>query len=128
MKIVFPDLSNNEIAKEAIKLTETRKTIEEQQRLLYVALTRAINKLYVVGCKNIDKVKSHFPERQSSFSDWFDNFVFDYLNGDNLENVQINVINAENLIINEKKNKNESIILKADNISQSRRNEINKAS
>ena len=102
---------NVSLAKEAIKLTETRKTIEEQQRLLYVALTRAINKLYVVGCKNIDKVKPHFPERQSSFSDWFDNFVFDYLNGNNLENVQINVINAENLIINEKKNKNESIIL-----------------
>jgi ATP-dependent helicase/nuclease subunit A len=63
------------LAKEAIKLTETRKSIEEQQRLLYVALTRAINKLYVVASKDFSKIKGYFPERQSSFSDWFNEFV-----------------------------------------------------
>lgn len=70
---------NKSLAKEAIKLTEHRKMVEEEQRLLYVALTRAINKLYVVGARDFDKLKRNFPERQSSFADWFDEFVFRYL-------------------------------------------------
>ena len=89
---------NVTLAKEAIKLTETRKTIEEQQRLLYVALTRAINKLYVVGCSNTEKLKKDFPERQSSFADWFDSFVYLHINGKNVENVDIQVQEAQDLV------------------------------
>ncbi len=89
---------NNTISKEAVKLVETRKTIEEQQRLLYVALTRAINKLYVVGCRDIDKISNSFPERKNCFADWFDQFVYDKIEGIESENVNINVIDAQSLI------------------------------
>lgn len=89
---------NNTIAKEAAKLTETRKTIEEQQRLLYVALTRAINKLYVVGCRDVDKISGVFPERKTCFADWFDQFVYEKINGAELENVDICIADALALI------------------------------
>lgn len=89
---------NNTIAKEAVKLTETRKMIEEQQRLLYVALTRAINKLYVVGCRELDKVSKTFPERKVCFADWFDQFVYNSLNGGQNDNVQIDVVDAMDLL------------------------------
>ena len=108
---------NVTLAKEAIKLTETRKTIEEQQRLLYVALTRAINKLYVVGCSNIEKLHSEFPERQSSFADWFDSFVYNYINGTTINNVNIQISNAADLIENET-NKEEIQILLGEQDSQ----------
>ncbi len=89
---------NNTIAKEAIKLTETRKLIEEQQRLLYVALTRAINKLYVVGTCQFSDIKADFPERANSFADWFDSFVYNYLQGNNTKNVNIKTIDSSILV------------------------------
>lgn len=89
---------NVTVAKEAIKLAETRKTIEEQQRLLYVALTRAINKLYVVGCEDIDKLKQTFPERKSCFADWFDPFVYEYLQGKQFDNINFEILDASVLI------------------------------
>lgn len=90
---------NNTVAKEAIKLTETRKLIEEQQRLLYVALTRAINKLYVVGCVNFNELHYAFPERPNSFSDWFDIFVHSYLTNNTFDIVNIICKQAEDLIL-----------------------------
>lgn len=89
---------NVTVAKEAIKLAETRKTIEEQQRLLYVALTRAINKLYVVGCEDIDKLKQTFPERKSCFANWFDPFVYEYLQGKQFDNINFEILDASVLI------------------------------
>ena len=102
---------NTTLAKEAIKLAETRKMMEEQQRLLYVALTRAINKLYVVGCRNLDKIHASFPERQSSFADWFDEFVCKYQNDESFKNLQINVIDAANLVNNVKNIQKNDVIL-----------------
>lgn len=101
---------NVTLAKEAVKLTETRKTIEEQQRLLYVALTRAINKLYVVGCQNLNNLKKGFPERQSSFADWFDSLVYTYLNGNDLPNVNVQTYDALTLVESEQE-KSDNIVV-----------------
>ena len=99
---------NTSVAKEAIKLTETRKNIEEQQRLLYVALTRAINKLYVFGCKNIDKLKTFFPERKNSFSDWFDSFAYNYVNH-NSSKVNVVIKEATDYLVDLSNNKKTQI-------------------
>lgn len=88
---------NVSLAKEAIKLTMTKNIIEEQQRVLYVALTRAINKLYVVCSKDFDKIKTIFPERKNSFSDWFDPFVYQYNCGEAMP-FDIHLESAENYI------------------------------
>ncbi len=100
----------NSLAKEAIKLTETRKMIEEQQRLLYVALTRAKNKLFVVGCRNCEKLNKAFPERPNCFADWIDSFVSSFLEGDFPENIKIDMFMAENLIETAERQKKEPIV------------------
>lgn len=89
---------NNCLAKEAIKLTETRKMIEEQQRLLYVALTRAVNKLYVVACRNTEKLNAQFPERPGCFADWIDSFVSAYLAEGKAEGYNVQVYDASTLL------------------------------
>lgn len=104
---------NNTVAKEAVKLTETRRMIEEQQRLLYVALTRAINKLYVVGCRDVDKISSSFPERKMCFADWFDQFVYEKLNGKDIENVDVCISDALALIENEQEEISDQIVFSA---------------
>lgn len=89
---------NTSLAKEAVKLSEFHKTIEEQQRLLYVALTRAINKLYVVGNRSIYSLKPGFAERPSCFANWFDDFIYKFVNGEKFDNVNIVILDALNLI------------------------------
>ena len=89
---------NNSLAKEAIKLTETRKMIEEQQRLLYVALTRAVNKLYVVACRNTEKLEADFPERPGCFADWLNSFVSSYLANGKVDGVNVQVYDAKTLL------------------------------
>ena len=97
------------IAKEAIKLSQTKAEVEEEQRLLYVALTRAINKLYVIYSKDKKDLKTTFPERKYSFADWFDEFVVSYSEDDkNLFNLVCP--NAEDLItLSEVANKQEVV-------------------
>ena len=65
----------------AIKLLEKRKLVEEQQRILYVALTRAKEKLFVVCSKDKDSLLNEFPERPSCYCDWFDSFILKELDG-----------------------------------------------
>lgn len=100
---------NKTIAKEAIKLTQVKSIIEEEQRLLYVALTRAINKLYVVGAKNFEKLHRDFPERQSSFADWFDSFVYDCSTNGKQQDFEIICQNASNYITYEAQTKQQVV-------------------
>ena len=86
------------IAKEAIKLSQTKSKIEEEQRVLYVALTRAINKLYVVYSKKLKDLHASFPERKNSFADWFDQFVVEHDSGKKLP-FDIVYPNAEDLVV-----------------------------
>lgn len=54
----------------AAQISETSKLLEEQQRLLYVAMTRAINFLFVVGSKGRKQLHEEF-ENPTCFLDWF---------------------------------------------------------
>lgn len=63
------------IASSAVKIYETRKLVEEQQRLLYVALTRAKEKLFVVCSKKKDSLNAEFPARPNSFVNWFEKTI-----------------------------------------------------
>ncbi|MBQ8451899.1 MAG: UvrD-helicase domain-containing protein [Clostridia bacterium] len=75
------------IASSAVKLTLTRKIVEEQQRVLYVALTRAIEKLFVVCTKPSDKLLKEFPNRPNSYLNWFEWIISDEISGKHDENI-----------------------------------------
>ena len=68
------------VASSGIKLLERRKLVEEKQRVLYVALTRAIERLYIVCSKPINKIGESQKERKTCFCDWFDWFIYNELN------------------------------------------------
>ena len=69
----------------AIRLLETRKLVEEQQRLLYVALTRAKEKLFVVCSKAVKSLNIDFPKHPMSFINWFEPIISKCIEG-NIEN------------------------------------------
>lgn len=72
---------NFSIPYSAIKIVETRKLVEEDQRVLYVALTRAKAKLFVVCSKERGKLLASFPDRANAFSNWFEPIIYNELNG-----------------------------------------------
>lgn len=63
------------IAREAVRLVETRKMLEEQQRLLYVALTRATDYLYLVASVNYNKIPEKMPSSPMKFMDFMGHLV-----------------------------------------------------
>lgn len=63
------------LAKQAVRLDETKKLLEEQQRLLYVALTRATDYLYIIGSGKYDNIKSEFPASPMCFMDFMGDLV-----------------------------------------------------
>lgn len=71
----------------AIRITEKRKLVEEQQRVLYVALTRAINKMYVVCSKPKNELCEKFPERPKAFINWFEPIISKFVFGAGEEGV-----------------------------------------
>lgn len=58
------------LAKMAVKLLETRKMLEEQQRLLYVALTRATDYLFVTFASNFNEMPRSMPASPMCFTDF----------------------------------------------------------
>ena len=73
------------LAKEAGRLLETRKMLEEQQRLLYVALTRATDFLYVVACTDVNKIPSKMPASPMCFLDFMGHLIKDVQNCEGYE-------------------------------------------
>lgn len=71
----------------AIRITEKRKLVEEQQRVLYVALTRAKKKLYVLCSKAKNKLKEKFPARPKAFINWFEPIISKFVAGESEEGV-----------------------------------------
>lgn len=68
----------------AIKLNEGIKIKEEQLRLLYVALTRAINHLIIVGSGEIEQINASLNANLgNSFLDWFAMCIEDKIYGTN---------------------------------------------
>ncbi len=60
----------NTIARNAIEFEMRKKNLEEEMRILYVAMTRAKNKLILTGSiKNLQK-KISFPENAKCYLDW----------------------------------------------------------
>lgn len=71
------------IAMQAIKVFEKKKIAEEQQRVLYVALTRAISKLFVICSQDESKIVDEFPVIPRVYLDWFNPLMKRCLNGEN---------------------------------------------
>lgn len=63
------------LAKQSVKLLETRKMLEEQQRLLYVALTRATDFLFIVASTNFDKIPGKMPANPMCFMDFMGHLI-----------------------------------------------------
>ena len=82
------------IVNSAVKIYETRKLVEEQQRLLYVALTRAKEKLFVVCTKKKDDLNREFPARPTAFINWFEPMIYNELDGKHND-----ILNFENYSI-----------------------------
>ena len=59
------------LSRSASKIIENKKFFEEEQRLLYVALTRAIDYLFVSGCAKKDSLPEKFSPTPMSFMEWF---------------------------------------------------------
>ena len=133
---IGPDYINYErklkyatLAKEAIKLQMKKETISEEMRILYVALTRAKEKLIITGIsKDLKKQLSSFQElvdferssenvripvylikKCKSYLDWLQ--LISIYNKDKLKDVlKINEINANDIMkIDEIKQKNNEI-------------------
>ena len=94
------------IASEGIKLLEKRKLVEEKQRVLYVALTRAIERLYVVCSKPIAKVCEEIKPRKTCFCDWFDPILFKELNGNHSDIINFERFDLSELCEKQKTEKN----------------------
>lgn len=65
------------LAKQAVKLLETRKMLEEEQRLLYVALTRATDFLFIVASTDFDKIPGKMPANPMCFMDFMGHLIVD---------------------------------------------------
>lgn len=81
---------------EAIRIFETNKLIEEKQRLLYVALTRAKEKLFVVCSKAKKALNREIPRHKTAFINWFESIIVKELEGEHN-----NIINFESYDIGE---------------------------
>ncbi|MBQ7467072.1 MAG: UvrD-helicase domain-containing protein [Clostridia bacterium] len=85
------------LAKQAVRLVETKKLLEEQQRLLYVALTRATDYLYIIGSGNFENIKSEIPASPMNFMDFMGDLVLCPQKHENLS-YDTTVVDAKNII------------------------------
>lgn len=85
------------VASAGIKLLEKRKLVEEQQRVLYVALTRAKEKLFVIYSKEKEKILQNGKEHKRCFGDWFEPIVYNELNGKHNKIINFEMYSAESL-------------------------------
>lgn len=120
----------NTLLYDAIKNTIKKENLSEEMRLLYVAMTRAIDKLVMVGTVNkLEKASKDWKRKQSkyfvfkakSYMDWIGSCLFEGVNYENFINIleqgeykdwKINKITRESLGANaneEIENKNERI-------------------
>lgn len=86
------------VASAGIKLLEKRKLVEEQQRVLYVALTRAKEKLFVIYSKEQEKISGSPREHKKCFGDWFEVMVYNELNGKHHELINFEMYPANKLV------------------------------
>ncbi len=115
------------LTKEAIKIKMKKETISEEMRVLYVALTRAKEKLIIIGTdknaqenlenKNIEiekyhgrnrpsKINNKLVEKFSKYLDWLE-LVYMY---NTKKTMEINIVNKNNLIENKEEPENKSSV------------------
>lgn len=83
----------------AISAFSKRKLVAEQQRLLYVALTRAIQKLFVVCSKPKANIEAEFALRPKSFICWFEPMIVKALENKNDEYINFESYEIDELSI-----------------------------
>ena len=69
------------VAISAIRIVEKRKLVEEQQRVLYVGLTRAKEKLFIICSKPKKNLSENFGARHKAFIEWFERDILNEENG-----------------------------------------------
>ncbi len=85
------------IASEGMKYLEKRKLVEEQQRVLYVALTRAKEKLFVVCSKEKGKISKKSKEHKNCYADWFEPIIYKELAGEHNEEINFELYSSSEL-------------------------------
>ena len=134
--IEFPTLT-----KEAIKIKSKKESISEEMRILYVALTRAKNKLIIVGTsKDInkdledkrqelnkyykfnkpEKLNSEIVEKYRSYLDWLE-LVYEYNEKNTME---LNIYNKSDLVKKDINEEQDDKKKKADLINEINNHEI----
>ena len=109
----------NTLAKEALKIQAQKEIISEEERVLYVGLTRAKEKLIITGIsKDVkkelmqkqdllntygDEVNSKLVEKYRSYLDWIE---LVYLHNDLNELLDFNIVNKTDLLKDLKEEKN----------------------
>ena len=112
----------NTLAKEALKIQAQKEIISEEERVLYVGLTRAKEKLIITGIsKDIRKeltqkqdllntygneVNSKLVEKYRSYLDWIE---LVYLHNDLNELLNFNIVNKTDLLKDLKEEKNSKV-------------------
>jgi len=94
----------------AIRMLEKRKLVEEQQRVLYVALTRAVEKLFVICSQNKKKISSKMKRHPTAFIDWFEPIISKELDGTHYEFLNFESYQIENLLDVPKKEKRQLLL------------------
>lgn len=85
------------IASSGMKLLEKRKLAEEQQRVLYVALTRAKERLFVICSKEAERISPVHKEHKRCFADWFEPIIYNELIGNHNPIINFEVYNSNDL-------------------------------
>lgn len=86
------------VASSGIKLLEKRKLVEEQQRVLYVALTRAKEKLFVICSKEKNKITAKNKPHKKCFADWFEPIIYNELYGKHNELINFEEFDSSDLV------------------------------
>lgn len=96
----------------AVRILEQRKIVEEQQRVLYVALTRAIEKLYVICSMDSKKIREKFPNRPKAFANWMEPIIFKEISGNHDEKINFEMFDISQLLRVSKSPKKQLILSK----------------
>lgn len=119
---IFNRVSRDTLPKIAIKSQKKVETLSEEMRVLYVALTRAKDKLILVGSvKNIEKRAEKWAKKpdiynlltSNSYMDWICNSLFNHIDGKPLRDL-IGIENDSMLDIADKSKWKINIIEKID--------------
>lgn len=100
------------IAISAIRIVEKRKLIEEQQRVLYVGLTRAKKKLFVVCSKDENALSETFANRHKAFIEWFEKDIIAGINGTLSSDIHFEKYCIDDLLDTEKNEKKQLLLTK----------------